>query len=152
MDSLMGVELKQILELHFNIVLSVPELRQLKVKHLKKLGEDGNLDNIEIIPENQLFDAQNFFGKFHGLTSKDLVPEETIIHMNAITDGIPVFMIHPLEGSVFMLHTLAELLPCPVYGIQCTIKSPHDSIENLAAFYWEVCIKYNILHIIIVGT
>lgn len=34
-----------------------------------------------------------------------------------------------------ILQTLASLLPCPVYGLQCTSKAPMSSIHNLAKYY-----------------
>lgn len=143
MDSLMGVELKQFLERDFELVLSIPELRQLKIKDLKKLeegGEGGEDKSSADKPSDIETPAiENIPGHFNSLPSKELVPSETIVHMNSVKTGAPLFIVHPIEGTVVMLSSLAQLLPCPVYGIQCTPEAPSDSIEDLAAWYWKVC-------------
>ena len=138
MDSLIGVEVKQYLERHFDLVYSVSELRQLKIKDLKKLTDDDNSEKVEKKTESQ--SVGNFLGKFQGLSIQQLIPTQIMIHMNAISTGVPLLFLHPIESSVHMLQSLADLLPYPVYGIQCTPDLPTDSIEALAARYWEVCI------------
>lgn len=144
MDSLMGVELKQFLERDFDLVLSIPELRQLKIKDLKKLEGDGeeNKTSSEKPTESDSLTSEKVPGHFNSLLSKQLVPSDTIVHMNSVKTGSPLFIIHPIEGTVVMLDSLAQLLPCPVYGIQCTPEAPYESLESLAAWYWKVCIKY----------
>lgn len=141
MDSLMGVELKQFLERDFELVLSIPELRQLKIKDLKKLEGEG--EESKSHSEKQTSDPASLGNVPQHLNlqdSKRLVPTETLIHMNNVTSGIPLFIVHPIEGTVEMLNSLAQLLTCPVFGIQCTSDAPSDSTEELAAWYWKVCI------------
>lgn len=146
MDSLMGVELKQFLERDFELVLSIPELRKLKIKDLKKLeGEGEDKSSSEKSPNSETAAAvENIPGHFSSLLSKDLVPNETIVHMNSVKTGSPLFIVHPIEGTVVMLQSLAQLLPCPVYGIQCTPDAPSESIEDLAAWYWKHLKNVNI--------
>lgn len=151
MDSLMGVEVKQFLERDFELVLSIPELRKLKIKDLKKLeGEgDDSISSSEKVTDSEKGSAvENIPGHFNSLLSKELVPSETIVHMNSVKTGTPLFIVHPIEGTVVMLQSLAQILPCPVYGIQCTPEAPSDSIEDLAAWYWKVCIRYFVLFFI----
>ncbi|GIY66143.1 fatty acid synthase [Caerostris extrusa] len=149
MDSLMGVEVKQFLERDFDLVLAIPELRQLKVKDLKEL--EGSNEEIkpasksetkkelvsEQTPESDSKIVEKIPEHFSALPSKQLVPDNTIIHMNSIKNGIPLFIIHPIEGTVAMLNSLAQLINFPVYGIQCTPEAPSESIEQLAAWYWK---------------
>ena len=145
MDSLMGVEVKQFLERDFELVLSIPELRKLKIKDLKKLEGDGDdtKSSTEKSSDSETSPAiENIPGHFNSLLSEELVPSETIVHMNSVKTGTPLFIVHPIEGTVVMLQSLAQLLPCPVYGIQCTPESPSDSVEDLAAWYWKVCMKH----------
>lgn len=47
----------------------------------------------------------------------------------------PVFVVHPIEGVVKSLETFAKELQVPVYGLQCTSKTPLDTIGDLASFY-----------------
>lgn len=147
MDSLIGVEIKQYLERNFDIVLSIAELRQLKLKDIKKLAVDESTDNIE--RNTQPESVGNFLGKFQGLSCQQLIPTETIVHMNSIKNGIPLVFLHPIEGSVHMLQPLANLLSCPVYGLQCTPDAPTDSVEALAAWYWQVCMLYYLIFVLL---
>lgn len=137
----MAVELRQVLESHFDIAVSISDMQKFKVKDLNKIGNLSSLKNTEKKTEIQPKVFENVFGKFDVLTNKNLIPSETIVHMNAITDGVPLFLIHPGEGTVTSLETLAKLLPCPVYGIQSSVESPRDSLENVASWYWKVCIE-----------
>ncbi|GBM58260.1 Fatty acid synthase [Araneus ventricosus] len=149
MDSLMAIEVKQFLERDFDLVFAIPDLRQLKVKDLKKLEGDGKETNATTTPESKTKltsdsasesnpkVAEKISGHFSSLPSKELVPAKTIIQMNSVKTGIPLFMVHPIEGSVAMLNSLAQLISLPVYGIQCTPEAPSESIEQLAAWYWK---------------
>jgi fatty acid synthase len=65
----------------------------------------------------------------------DLLATEKICKINNVTEGKPVFMVHSIEGIATPLRRLAESLPYPVYCFQCTPTVPHDSIEEMAAFY-----------------
>lgn len=152
----MGVELKQFLERDFELVLSIPELRKLKIKDLKKLEGEGDSSKSNTVTSTDTETAtavENIPGHFNSLLSNELVPRETIVHMNSVKTGSPLFIVHPIEGTVVMLRSLAQLLPCPVYGIQFTPEAPADSIEDVAAWYWKVinfCILlYELLWIII---
>ncbi|GBN02025.1 Fatty acid synthase [Araneus ventricosus] len=150
MDSLMGVELKKFLERQFSLVLTIPELRKMKVKDLKKLEGSGEETKTTTTPESKTkhtsesnaMVAEKIPGHFSSLPSKQLVPSETIIQMNSVKTGIPLFIVHPIEGTVAMLNSLAQLINFPVYGIQCTPVAPSETIEVLAAWYWKVSVLY----------
>lgn len=47
----------------------------------------------------------------------------------------PVFLLHPIEGVVNALETLAKQIQAPVYGLQCTANSPLNSINELSKHY-----------------
>ncbi|CAL1296657.1 unnamed protein product [Larinioides sclopetarius] len=148
-DSLMSVEVNQFLERNFDMVLGIHELRQLKVKDLIKLeggdeeaktarnleskttptSESTFLSNVKI--------SEHALGYLSSLSSKQLVPSETIIRMNSVKTGLPLFIVHPIEGTVAMFNSLAQMINSPVYGIQCTREAPSESIEQLAAWYWK---------------
>ncbi|GBL99475.1 Fatty acid synthase [Araneus ventricosus] len=149
MDSLIAVEVKQSLERDLDLVLTIPELRQLKVKDLKKLEGARKETNTTITPESKTKPtsdstsesnakaAEKIHGHFSSLSSKELIAAETIIQMNSLKTGIPLFIVHPIEGTVAMLNSLAQLINLPVYGIQCTPEAPSETIEQLAAWYWK---------------
>ncbi|GFQ90829.1 fatty acid synthase [Trichonephila clavata] len=147
MDSLMGVEVKQFLERDFDLVLAIPELRQLKVKDLQKLeGGTAEGESVTTSEKNEKSVAKSaseskviekVAGHFSLLSSGQLVPDRTIVHMNNVKSGTPLFIVHPIEGTVAMLNSLAQLINFPVYGIQCTPEAPSQSIEQLAIWYWK---------------
>lgn len=45
---------------------------------------------------------------------------------------------HPIEGVTIAMEELAQVLPSPVYGVQCTVNAPSSSLEELALFYIKV--------------
>ncbi|GBM20156.1 Fatty acid synthase, partial [Araneus ventricosus] len=156
MDSLMAIEVKQFLERDFDLVLAISELRQLKVKDLKKLEGASEKKKTTITSESKTKPTsgstsksnpkvtEKIPGHFSSLSSKQLVPVEPIIQMNFLKTGIPLFLVHPIEGSVAMLNSLAQQINLPVYGIQCTPEAPSESIELLAAWYWKLIKTLNI--------
>ncbi|GBM63971.1 Fatty acid synthase [Araneus ventricosus] len=156
MDSLMAVEVKQFFEQDFDLLIEITDLRQLKVKDLKKLEGDGKEKNASTTPESETKPISDSTSKSHAkaaekisvyfssLPSKELVPAKTIIQMNSVKTGIPLFIVHPIEGTVAMLNSLAQLINLPVYGIQCTPEAPSESIEQLAAWYWKLIKTLNI--------
>lgn len=79
-----------------------------------------------------------------GSKSERLCPTESIVAINSSgSSELKLFMIHPIEGHVGNLQTLAAQLNATVYGLQCSKDAPLSSIEDLAAHYINVCItKY----------
>lgn len=94
----------------------------------------------------------------------------TLTRLNSVQNSErPLFLVHPIEGSTTVFHSLAAKLSVPTYGLQCTqgtvhmleqyllpwasacfsliagpsaviTAAPLDSIPNLAAYYID-CIK-----------
>ncbi|CAA9996922.1 unnamed protein product [Nesidiocoris tenuis] len=71
-----------------------------------------------------------------------VVPDSPIRKMTSkSSDGSldrPVFMIHPIQGTVDSLEELANQIERPVWGLQCTKIAPMDSAGSLAAHYLQV--------------
>ena len=143
LDSLMSVQVKQLLERDFDLVLALPALIQLKVKDLKALEGGSTFGTSQESGNPKVSASKNgnpekVPGHFETLPSKQLVPDRTIVPMNSVTKGVPLFIVHPIEGTVIMLSALAQLINVPVYGLQCTPEAPSDSIQSLGAWYWKV--------------
>uniref|UniRef100_A0A8C3V264 Fatty acid synthase n=1 Tax=Catharus ustulatus TaxID=91951 RepID=A0A8C3V264_CATUS len=128
LDSLMGVEVRQTLERDYDIVMTMREIRLLTINKLRELssksrtaeGEPPKLDlnNLLVNPEGP-----------------------TITRLNDVQSmERPLFLVHPIEGSIAVFHTLASRLHMPCYGLQCTKAAPLDSIQSLAAYYID-CMK-----------
>ena len=78
--------------------------------------------------------------------TKYLMPQNCVEKLNnialakcggVVSDEVPVVMIHPIEGHVNMLRSLAKLLKFPVYCVQYTSEAIScRSLKDLAKFYW----------------
>ena len=71
-----------------------------------------------------------------------LTPQEALVRMpSGVPDNVegrPLFIVHPIEGTVQELEDLSSLLPYKVFGFQCTEDVPLDSIQSSASYYLEV--------------
>ncbi|GFR26748.1 fatty acid synthase [Trichonephila clavata] len=152
MDSLLEVELRHLLEREYDLTIGISEMRKLTIKDLKEL-EGSEEDNIETshnseatkdIPNKNVLNIEEVPLYFNTQDNSQLIPKDTIVRLNSVKSGIPLFMVHPIEGTVGMLCSLAQLLPVPVFGIQYTAEAPEDSIEQVAAWYWAHIKKINV--------
>ncbi|XP_077358210.1 fatty acid synthase isoform X2 [Festucalex cinctus] len=135
LDSLMGVEVRQTLERDYDIVMAMREIRQLTISKLRELSnkkpESSNAkkDVIRTLSESNLTEL---------LVNPD---GPTVTSLNDVqSQERPLFLVHPIEGSIAAFKTLASKLSVPCYGLQCTKAAPLDSIQSLAAYYVD-CIR-----------
>ncbi|XP_055874982.1 fatty acid synthase-like [Biomphalaria glabrata] len=145
LDSLMGVEIKQLLERDFEVSLSTREIRMLNLKKIEELNgaeeEDQAKSSEPEVPEVSTEPSSKEINGQHSRASnrfnfKQMMPKNAILKINDVQNGFkPLFIVHPIEGSVIALETLARNLPCPVYGLQLTADAPLTSIEDLALYY-----------------
>ncbi|XP_073345432.1 fatty acid synthase isoform X2 [Pagrus major] len=132
LDSLMGVEVRQTLERDYDIVMAMREIRQLTINKLQELANSK--------PESH--QATTKRDGIHSLLESDLTQllvnpsEPTVMPLNKVqSQERPLFLVHPIEGSIAAFKTLAFKLSVPCYGLQCTKAAPLDSIQSLAAYY-----------------
>ncbi|GFY64483.1 fatty acid synthase, partial [Trichonephila inaurata madagascariensis] len=146
MDSLMEVELRLLLEREYDLMLGGSKLRNLTIRELRLL--EGPLDdsidticsNVKATQESQVSNIEEVPLYFNAQDNTQLIPQETIVRLNSVKSGTPLFIVHPIEGTVCMLYSLAQLVSVPVFGIQYTAEAPADSFEQVAAWYWAVSI------------
>uniref|UniRef100_A0A4X2LHQ6 Fatty acid synthase n=1 Tax=Vombatus ursinus TaxID=29139 RepID=A0A4X2LHQ6_VOMUR len=140
LDSLMGVEVRQTLEREYDIVMSMREIRQLTIKKLKELSSQAGTEEESESPPAK--DSSPFREAKLNLGNLLVNPEgPTITLLNAVqSTERPLFLVHPIEGSITVFHSLAAKLSIPTYGLQCTKAAPLDSIQSLASYYID-CIK-----------
>lgn len=66
------------------------------------------------------------------------IVNETIIPLNDVKEGTPVFFVHGAGGGVLVLRKIMQKVQAPVYGIQDTPEAPlTGTMDNLANFYLE---------------
>ncbi|KAL6475465.1 hypothetical protein MHYP_G00165050 [Metynnis hypsauchen] len=140
LDSLMGVEVRQTLERDYDIVMAMREIRQLTINKLRELSSKSG-GSEEARP------AQAKHAGALALLESDVnqmlvnPDSPTVTRLNEVQSAErPLFLIHPIEGSIAAFCTLTAKLSVPCYGLQCTKAAPLDSIQSLAAYYVD-CVK-----------
>uniref|UniRef100_A0A674EV97 Fatty acid synthase n=1 Tax=Salmo trutta TaxID=8032 RepID=A0A674EV97_SALTR len=137
LDSLMGVEVRQTLERDYDIVMAMREIRQLTINKLRELSsQPAGTTGVCVSPVKK--------GGVRSLLESDLSlmlvnPDSpTVSRLNEVQSvERPLFLVHPIEGSIAAFRTLTAKLSVPCYGLQCTKAAPLDSIQSLAAYYVE---------------
>ncbi|KAG9267961.1 fatty acid synthase [Astyanax mexicanus] len=140
LDSLMGVEVRQTLERDYDIVMAMREIRQLTVNKLRQLSsksggsEEARPSQVKHTGAQALLESD--------LSLMLVNPDSpTVTRLNEVQSAErPLFLIHPIEGSIAAFRTLTAKLSVPCYGVQCTKAAPLDSIQSLASYYVD-CVR-----------
>ncbi|XP_054702104.1 fatty acid synthase [Grus americana] len=140
LDSLMGVEVRQTLERDYDIVMTMREIRLLTINKLRELSSKSG--TAEELKPSQLMKTGPGEPPKLDLNNLLVNPEgPTLTRLNDVqSTERPLFLVHPIEGSIAVFYTLASRLHVPCYGLQCTKAAPLDSIQSLAAYYID-CMK-----------
>ncbi|XP_039596427.1 fatty acid synthase [Polypterus senegalus] len=140
LDSLMGVEVRQMLERDYDLVMAMRDIRQLTINKLRELSKKQT--SVEESRPSPLKKTGSV-----PLTEMDLSvllvnPDDPTIKCLNEVEGTerPLFLVHPIEGSIAAFRTLTSKLNVPCYGLQCTRAAPLDSIQSLASYYIQ-CVK-----------
>ncbi|XP_064351418.1 fatty acid synthase [Camelus dromedarius] len=141
LDSLMSVEVRQMLEREHELVLSMREVQQLTLRKLQELSSQAGTAD-ELATPTPKEDSSARQQAQLNLSTLLVNPEgPTLTQLNLVQSSErPLFLVHPIEGSIAVFHNLAAKLSIPTYGLQCTRAAPLDSIPSLAAYYIE-CIR-----------
>ncbi|KAJ8024884.1 Fatty acid synthase [Holothuria leucospilota] len=134
LDSIGVTEVKQILERNFSFVLSAKHIRSLTLQKLLNFDSERSQDVKEdAIQENPQTNA------LLTLVSPILNSKTTdcLVPLNNGSNGKdPIFLFHPIEGSIDVFRSLAKtLLDYPIFGVQFTNKVPNNSISSMANYY-----------------
>jgi len=134
LDSLMGVEIKQTLERDYDISMSAKEIRALTFAKLDQLSTATSQSAGNTAPAASASVTSIHYELHH------LCPTEPVVDMNHVeTKASPLFVIHPIEGSVLLLGSvMSKIQSAKVYGFQCTSETPLTSIPDVASHYVKV--------------
>lgn len=131
MDSLMGTEIKQLLERNYDLTLSPQEIRNMTFGKLMEFGTTGG--TATAAPPAAENSIQDFLFECYG---SELIPAESLVKLpTKSSEGRPVFLVHAVEGLIAPMKTVASELNRPAWGFQCVKQAPVDTIETLASFY-----------------
>ncbi|KAF9244449.1 Alpha/Beta hydrolase protein [Melanogaster broomeanus] len=133
LDSLTSVRLSGILKTDFG----------MNVTQLQLLGNAMTVLRLIDLQEQHLLAAssttletQHQVLGIEGVHEVDL--DQTIVKMNNVTDGRPLFLIHGAGGGILVMMKTAEMISSPVYGVQDTPEAPDDeTLDGLASFYLQ---------------
>ncbi|KAH8037320.1 hypothetical protein HPB51_009875 [Rhipicephalus microplus] len=137
-DSLMSVELRQLLERDYDLTLSMQEIRQLTVSRLRDISE-GRTEGFTM-PPGDVTDPGRDKGNAVSVVvlqklSAIVIPDRVIVELNGEEGQTPLFIVHPIEGHVGSLSELAACLRLRAVGVQWTPDVTTHSIEKMAAVY-----------------
>ncbi|XP_058840211.1 fatty acid synthase-like [Topomyia yanbarensis] len=128
MDSLMAVEIKQVLERDFDLVLSPQELRTLTFMKLQKMADEKNT-------VNEGFEKKFVIGMdmlLRNFGDEEYSGETVLQVLSNSTVGRPILLIPGMEGVAGnVLRTLASRLNAPVYILQTLNTAELNSIPAI---------------------
>ncbi|KAG5894596.1 hypothetical protein JTB14_038126 [Gonioctena quinquepunctata] len=135
MDSMNGVEIRQVLEREFDMILSSRELRTLTY---------GRLLELECKRNSQITDQRVTEVDIHLkdlmaiLLPNELGDQDSIIEMGGIVTGdqVPiVYFIAGIEGYSKSMQPLAQMLNARIFGLQYDYNNPSEDIVEMAQSY-----------------
>lgn len=129
LDSLMVVEIKQVLEQGYEVTLTTKEIRELTVDQVKQMEADlsavGKADKKET-------DLSKFKFSFAS-------PSELFVTLNPNAErlsGRPIFLLPAIEGDFESLASLVTQVSRPAIGLNWTEElDAFESVEEVTQFY-----------------
>ncbi|XP_053202438.1 fatty acid synthase-like [Panonychus citri] len=151
MDSLMAIEVQQVLEKQYSISMNSKEIRALTIIKLKELS--NSIKNDKQTSEsltnsgstiNELNDTNEKFGSLLSLQ----VPKAITIEFNNLVKSNktfrPVYYVPPIEGNYDLMKGLVDRIKRPALGLNWPYGlSSLTSIESAANYYADYLIKFH---------
>lgn len=138
MDSLMGVEILQILERDFDLVLSSQELRSLTLNQLEKLVA-SNASGGEIVLEKSPLNIEKLLTSF----GDEKTGSEIILRLNNNSSSDKKILVIPgFEGMASSSwFEFADKLELPTYALQLASTVNEDSLDKILASIQDVSLS-----------
>lgn len=139
MDSLTGVEVQQVLERNFNVILSGKEMRALTLRELEsqaKMNVDPSVSNKELI-ENKIKDSRFFPSSF----GDDLPVNLTILKLESAAEkpGKKILIIPGIEGMVAdAWYSIAKCLSYSTFILHLRKANKADTLEKIVEIFSQV--------------
>nr|UTI67601.1 fatty acid synthase [Kerria lacca] len=143
MDSITGLEIKQMVEQQYNIFLSTKELISLTFSQLEDMEKSGKKISIDVKNENNILASIPYIRNalFTKTTSLNLLNVEPIVklpsqlHESEESVENTVFFFPPTDGIAPPMEPLAKCLKMKVMCFQYHCVEQTDSLEKQATFY-----------------
>jgi fatty acid synthase len=125
-DSLMGVEILQVLERDFDLILSSQELRSLTLNQIEKLAMSKKSGNVEAKKVN--FEIEKLLSGF----GNEETSSEVILKINKLNGDKKILVVPGFEGMVSESWIeIAERLEVPTYALQLAGTAEKESIDEV---------------------
>lgn len=125
MDSLMGVEILQVLERDFDLVITSQELRSLTLNELEKLVASNSKSSKN---EKTVLRLEKLLASFGDEKNCD----ETILRLNGIKEGKKILVIPGFEGMASSVwFEIGEKMKNPTFGLQLAKTVEEESLEEI---------------------
>ncbi|KAG5878855.1 Fatty acid synthase, partial [Gonioctena quinquepunctata] len=131
MDSMNGVEIRQVLEREFDITLSSRELRTLTYGRLLELECKRNSQ----ITEKRVTEVDIQLKDLMAILLPNELDDHSIVEMGGIVTGdqVPiVYFIAGIEGYSKSMQPLAQMLNARIFGLQYDDNNPSEDIVGMA--------------------
>lgn len=139
MDSLMAVEIKQILERELNMILTASDLRTLTIAKLHEYAESNRNEKVNE-PTDEIFNLSNF-SEFVDSSGTSFFTTETTELLKGKTDKTArsVLLIPGIEGFVVgALRDLGHVINAEVFALNVQKFSEIDNINDFTSSVFEV--------------
>ncbi|GFT94620.1 fatty acid synthase [Trichonephila clavipes] len=130
-DSIVGVEIKQMIESYTDNSISIQEIQELTIDDIKAMFEKA--DNERATSHGPALMATTTMKLPSSLTHNEpLIP----IHRDA--PGEPIFILNMGDTDVSHFQFLAKALNRPLYALVWTKDAPSTDIQSLALWYLQI--------------
>ncbi|KAH7886699.1 hypothetical protein F5I97DRAFT_2059038 [Phlebopus sp. FC_14] len=135
LDSLTAARLKGILKAEFDLEVTQLQLLSSYMTVEKLLSMQA--EQATIAQQGQDLGTAQDTSTSDGTSSENSM-NETVVPLNDVKEGRPVFFVHGAGGGVLVLRKIMQKVHVPVYGIQDTPEAPlTGTLQHLSAFYLE---------------
>jgi thioesterase domain-containing protein/acyl carrier protein len=134
-ESILAVELQQNLEREYDLKLTLNQVKKITVKQLKDF-QSGNKEQIHKISEDFKTAKANL------AKIKFIIPNETHTKLNNVQNGIPIYVLPPVEGIFSSFEELAKKINRPVIGLNWT-RDMNDlkNMKEISVYYMNLLKK-----------
>ncbi|GBM39328.1 Fatty acid synthase [Araneus ventricosus] len=127
-DSMVGVEIKQMIESYSDVAVSMQEIQEMKFDDIKAIFEKAD-------SEKTTSKAPALMATANIKLPPTLIHKNPLVVLNKEGSGEHIFIVHIKDTDVTSFQPLAQALNRPVYALVWTKDLPSTDMESLAQWY-----------------
>ncbi|KAG8183231.1 hypothetical protein JTE90_014406, partial [Oedothorax gibbosus] len=133
-DSMVGVEMKQLIESYCDIAITLQEIQEMKINDVKALFTKAD-------SETKHSSAPALMATTTIKLPSTLTHTEPLVLLNKTASGTPIFIINIGDTDVKDFEKLAQTVGRPVYALVWTKDAPTTDMKSLASWYLNLIVK-----------